>query len=221
VIGCIGQAGASTVALALASAAGTGRVVECCSATRSGLTTAVTAELGHTTTGWRLGRRDNVEILRAGAVHCSVADIPAPHHPAGAEPVVTVLDVGLDLGQVLATPGWLQQQVTTAEQVVLVTSASVPGLRRLEVAATVLRPDRCLAVVVGAARRWHPSASVAAGPTVRALETSGRLVRIPTERALARNGLTGDPLPPALLKTAAGIMRHCQLTATDEKGTSR
>src|SRR5690606_36852067 len=115
VVGCIGQAGASTLALALGTVGGTARVVECCPATRTGLTTAVTAELGHTATGWRLGRRKQVEILRAGEVHCSVADVPAPDHPARPEPVVTVLDVGWDLGPVLATPGWIQQQVTTAD----------------------------------------------------------------------------------------------------------
>jgi hypothetical protein len=214
VIGCIGQAGASTVALALASAAGTGRVVECCSATRTGLTTAVTAELGHTATGWRLGRREQVEILRAGAVHCSVADVPAPDPPAGPEPVVTVLDVGWDLGQVLATPGWVERQVTTAEQLVLVTTTSVPGIRSLEVAATVLGPRRCVAVVVGARRRWRPP-PVATGPTIRALVDSGHLMPAATEKALAHDGLTAAPLPPALLRTAAGILHRCGVTTPD------
>jgi len=221
VIGCIGQAGASTVALALATAAGPARVVECCSATSSGLGTAVTAELGHTATGWRLGRREQVEILRAGAVHCSVTDVPAPDHQAGPEPVVTVLDIGWDLGQVLATPGWIQQQVTTAEQLVLVTTASVPGVRRLEVAATVLGPRRCVAVVVGAGRRWRPSSSVAVGPSIRAIQDAGRLAMIPTDRALTRYGVTADPLPPELLRTAKGLLHHCQTSDTAQKGQSQ
>lgn len=221
VIGCIGQAGASTLALALATVAETTRVVECCSATGTGLTTAVTAELGHTPTGWRLGRREQVEILRAGGVHCSLADIPTPDDPAGPEPVFTVLDVGWDLGQVLATPGWVEQQVGTAEQLVLVTTASVPGLRRLEVAATVLGPRRCVAVVVGVGRRWRPGSSVAAGPSIRAVEDAGRLTRIPTDRALARYGVTSDPLPPALLRAAASILHHCQTSDTAQKGQSQ
>lgn len=221
VLGCIGQAGASTLALALATVAGTARVVECCSATCTGLTTAVTAELGHTITGWRLGRRDQVEILRAGGLHLSVTEVPVPDNTAGPEPAVTVLDVGWDLGQVLATPGWVEQQVHAAEQLVLVTSATMPGLRRLEVAASILGPDRCYAAVVGAGRRWRPPTSVAAGPTIRALDNAGHLLRIPTDRALARYGVSADPLPPGLLKTAAGILHHCGLSEISEKGTSR
>ncbi|KAB7740045.1 hypothetical protein GA707_19700 [Nostocoides sp. F2B08] len=219
VIGCVGQCGASTLALALATAAGDARVVECCSATCSGLTTAATAELGHTPTGWRLGRRDRVEILRAGGVHLSLAEVPLPDHPTGAEPSVTVLDVGWDLGQVLATPGWVEQQVATAETVLLVTSATVPGLRRLDVAATILGPHRCLVALVGAARRWSPPSWTLSSPTLRALQSTDRLIPVATEKHLARDGLSSAPLPPRLLKAAATILTRCHGSASPEKGT--
>jgi len=223
VIGCIGQAGASTMALALATAAGSARVVECCSATCSGLGTAATAELGHTATGWRLGRRDHVEILRAAGVHLSLTEVPVPEDPVGAEPIVTVLDVGWDLGQVLATPGWIEQQVTAAEHLVLVTTATLPGLRRLEVAATLLRPQRCLAVVGGAGRRWRPPL-IAAGPSIRALADSGHLIPVATEKALVGDGITAAPLPPALLRAATGVLRRSGITPVDaslQKGPIR
>jgi hypothetical protein len=219
VIGCVGQCGASTLALALALVAGDARVVECCSATCSGLTTAVTAELGHTPTGWRLGRREQVEILRAGGVHLAVAEVPLPEHPTGAEPSVTVLDVGWDLGQVLATPGWVEQQVDTADQLLLVTSATVPGLRRLDVAASVLGPERCVVAVVGAARRWRLSSWDVSSPRLRALQSTGRLIPVATERHLARDGLSSAPLPPRLLKAAATILTRCHGSASLEKGT--
>lgn len=226
VLGCIGQAGASTMALALATAAGSARVVECCSATSSGLGTAVTAELGHTPTGWRLGRRDHVSIVRASGVHLSLAEVPAPDeptdHPVDTEWSLTVLDVGWDLGHVLATPGWVEDQVTGAEWVVLVTTPTVPGVRRLEVAASLLGPHRCVAVVVGGSRRCRATSSVAAGPSVRALESSQQLARVPRERSLAQDGITAAPLPPALLRAAAGILHRCGITTpatSPEKGT--
>ena len=88
-------------------------------------------------------------------------------------------------------------------------------------AATVLGPRRCVAVVVGAGRRWRPMSSVAAGPSIRAVEDAGRLARIPTDRALARYGVTADPLPPTLLRTAKGILHHCQTSDTAQKGQSQ
>ncbi|KAB7740349.1 hypothetical protein GA707_19540 [Nostocoides sp. F2B08] len=228
VLGCLGQAGASAMALALATAVGPARVVECCSATSSGLGTAVTAELGHTPTGWRLGRRDHVSIVRAAGVHLSLAEVPTPDeptdHPVDTESSLTVLDVGWDLGHVLATPGWVEQQITGAEWVVLVTTPTVPGVRRLEVAASLLGPHRCVAVVVGASRRWRPSSSVAAGPSVHALESTQQLLQIPRQRYLAQDGITAAPLPPALLRAAAGILRRTGITPVDaasEKGPIR
>src|SRR5699024_4085120 len=54
VVGAAGRVGSSTVALALATAADTpARVVECCSPTLSGFTSAASAELGLVSTDWR------------------------------------------------------------------------------------------------------------------------------------------------------------------------
>src|SRR5690606_6821821 len=56
VLGCHGSAGASTLALSLATAAGEPvRVVEAAAAGASGLAGAATAELGPTGTGWVRG----------------------------------------------------------------------------------------------------------------------------------------------------------------------
>ena len=62
VVGCHGGAGASTVALGLAEAAGQGRVLECCTAAASGLASASSAELGSAGDGWIRGSRGSVLI---------------------------------------------------------------------------------------------------------------------------------------------------------------
>ncbi|NHA01212.1 hypothetical protein G5V59_18805 [Nocardioides sp. W3-2-3] len=49
-------------------------------------------------------------------------------------PSLTILDVGWEAGQLLATDCWLAEAVRTADQVVLVTTATVPGMRRASVA---------------------------------------------------------------------------------------
>ena len=63
VIGAHGTAGASTLALAIATAAAPARVVECASTSRSGLVGAATAELGGRD-GWLRGTRDKVVLER-------------------------------------------------------------------------------------------------------------------------------------------------------------
>lgn len=66
VVGSSGSCGATTVALALATAVkGTARVVECTSASLSGLAAASTAELGADGHGWVHGTRDHVQLSRA------------------------------------------------------------------------------------------------------------------------------------------------------------
>src|SRR5690606_19653630 len=115
--------------------------------------------------------------------------------------------------------GWVEQQVDTAETVLLVTSATLPGLRRLDVAASVLGPQRCVVAVVGAARRWRPSSWAVSSPTLRALQSTGRLFPVATEKHLARAGLSSAPLPPRLLKAAATILTRCHGSASLEKGT--
>ncbi|MEP7369849.1 MAG: hypothetical protein ABI662_09355 [Dermatophilaceae bacterium] len=102
VVGAAGASGASTLALALATAAG-GRVVECANLTAFGLAAAPTAELGWHRGGWLQGTRGTVLLERPALVLTSPADVPFPTSPSSpGAPTVTVLDVGWELGQVLA-----------------------------------------------------------------------------------------------------------------------
>ena len=217
VVGCVGRAGASTLALALVTRAGDARVVECCTATGSGLSTAVTAELGTSPTGWVLGRRDRVWVARTDRAVLGPGTLAVPEDPVTAV-TVTVVDVGWDLGQVLATPGWLADCISDAETVVAVTTATIPGVRRLETALTLLGPARVVIAVVGTTRRRWPRALTAAlGPHAGACDRAGRLVAITTDRRLAVRGLDSAPLPASLLRAADTLLR---LTAADhhEKG---
>lgn len=103
VVGCHGSAGASTVALAVATATGGPvRVVEAAGAGGSGLAGAATAELGPTGTGWVRGRRDLAVLDRLHQGYATPAQVPVPDaYPdpvpggeRGAGPVPVVLDVG-------------------------------------------------------------------------------------------------------------------------------
>lgn len=208
VVGIIPQAGATTIALALATVGG-GRVVECCTATASGLGAAATAEMGVTPAGWAIGRRDTVHIARASTILRRVEDVPIPDAaPAGTGS--SVLDVGWDLGQVLTGENWLTAALTTASRVLVVTTVTVPGLRRVQVAAELLGPDRVVVAARGPQlRRWPREARGAAGSHVRALDEAGRWVAVPYERGLAVRGLDPTPLPRPLLAVAQDLWRRC------------
>jgi len=218
VLGCVGQAGASTLALAIATVAGRARVVECCSATASGLAGAATAELGTTGGGWALARREEVTLARACGVLAGVGEVPAPPDPAA--PVeLTVLDVGWDLGQVMATGGWVADTVSEACTVVAVTSATVPGLRRGENALTLLGADRVVLAVVGPARRrWPRPLAAAVGPQAATVERAGRMVCVPVHGRLAIHGLDTTALPRPVLGAAATILGQAGLGTPPSEG---
>jgi hypothetical protein len=221
VIGCAGSCGASTIALALADAsAAPARVVECSSVTASGLAAASTAELGLHESGWRRGTRDGVLLERAGDVLVSIAEVPTPSTPD--RPIgLTVLDVGWEIGQVLTTPAWLVAQVRSADLVVLVTTATVPGLRRLEGALELLAGTSTCAAVIGPKRKkWPRPVGYSAGPLTRALEAAGCLVDVPQDRALAITGLDATPLPAPLLDAAATLLRLLPAADTTMKGNT-
>jgi len=221
VIGCIGSCGASTIALALAdSAAFPARVVECNSVTASGLVAASTAELGLHESGWTRGTRDGVLLERASNVLVSVEEVPTPSIP---DRIIglTVLDVGWEIGQVLTTPAWLGEQVLSADLVILVTAATVPGLRRLEGALELLAGTSTCAAVIGPKRKkWPRPVGYSAGPLTRALEAAGRLVDVPQDRALAIAGLDATPLPTPLLDVAAALLELLLTAYTTKKGNT-
>ncbi|MHB1011021.1 MAG: hypothetical protein ACYCTH_00135 [Cellulomonas sp.] len=214
VVGVIPQAGASALALAVATVCG-GRVVECCTATASGLGSAATAEMGSTPGGWVVGRRDGVHIARTSAIHRCVDEVPLPEDALPGT-TVSVLDVGWDLGQVLTGDGWLNDALRRAPAVLLVATLTVPGLRRLEVAADLLGADRVVVAARGP-RRWARELRSTVGPTVRALHESDRWTSVPQDRELARRGLDSAPLPRPLLAAAQDLWRRCDAVGNQTK----
>ncbi|QSR24093.1 hypothetical protein CFH99_00435 [Nocardioides aromaticivorans] len=222
VIGCAGSVGASTVALATGlAAAAPVRVVECCSVTASGLAAASTAELGLHPTDWRQGRRDHVLLERASEVLAGVDEVPLPTtDPHGAEhdTQLTILDIGWEAGQLLATDCWLAEAVRTADQLVLVTTATVPGMRRAGVAMDLLanhwQPEQIALAVRGPRRKkWPRGLEYAGGPGVRRALASDRFVEIPEDRELAVNGLDSRPVPAPLISAARQLLEPAHLTA--------
>jgi hypothetical protein len=222
VIGCAGSVGASTIALAAGlAAAGPVRVIECCSVTASGLAAASTAELGLHPTDWRQGKRDHVLLERASEVLAGVDEIPLPID-AENETQLTILDVGWEAGQLLATDCWLAEAVHTADQVVLVTTATVPGMRRASVALELLanqwQPEQITLAVRGPRRKkWPPGLEHAGGPAVRRALVADRCVEIPEDRELAVNGLDSRPVPAPLISAARQLLEPAHLrTDTSE-----
>jgi len=214
VIGAGGGVGATTLALALAAASTTpARVVECCSASASGLAAASTAELGATDTGWRRGLRDGAHhrilLERAAGPIPTAAAVPLPTEPDGAV-AVTFLDCGWDLDHLLSG-GWFAQLVTAAPALVVAATATIPGLRRLEVTLAALgADDHSTGVHVGVLgprrKKWGRPVEGSLGAATRALDTTGALVEIPLDRALATHGLSSAPLPQPLLNAASQLL---------------
>ncbi|MDN5898550.1 MAG: hypothetical protein L0H74_00605 [Brachybacterium sp.] len=216
ILGCGGAVGASTVAVAAGLAAPhPARVVECCSVSASGLAAASTAELGLDPSGWSLGKRDHLRIERASEVLTEVEDVPAPVE-AEHENQLTILDVGWEVGALMNSTSWLGSAVRTADRLIVVTTATVPGLRRLEGALEILAPHRDLERVVVAVRgprrkKWPRGVDHSAGPRVRRLLAADAVVEIPEDRSLATTGLDSHPVPAPLIATARGLLDPAQL----------
>ena len=218
VIGCAGQSGTTTVALALATVSGSARVVECCTATASGLAAAATAELGRGENAWALGRRDRVWMARTSQVLLVPEETPLPDSPpAGVD--LTVLDIGWEIGQVMASGGWIRDQLESASSLVLVTTPTVPAMRRLEMALTLLDPQKIAVAVRGTHPRCWPKALLAAlGSRSAAAVKNGPVVAIPSDKGLLLRGLDSSPLPATLLKAAGTLLGHTAPGIHHQKG---
>jgi len=195
VVGCGGGVGAATLALALATVAGApSRVVECCPPIASGLPAAANAELG-IEGPWRCGSRGDVLLERPTATD---ATVPVP---AASAVEWTFLDAAWTTVSDPAT-GWLSSLLRTLDEVVLVTNATVPGIRRLESCAELLGRD-ALGVVVGPTiKRWPRPVKVAAA----GIPALVHLADFPLDSRLQVTGLTPDPLPAPLLKAAQNVL---------------
>ncbi|WKN46675.1 hypothetical protein [Nocardioides sp. Arc9.136] len=217
VIGSAGSVGASTVALATGlAAAAPVRVIECCSVTASGLAAASTAELGLHPTDWRQGKRDHVLLERASEVLAGVDEVPLPTD-AEHDAQLTILDIGWEAGQLLATDCWLAEAVRTADQVVLVTTATVPGMRRAGVVMDLLaghwQPEQITLAIRGPRRKkWPRGLEHAGGPAVRCALGADRCVEIPEDRDLAVNGLDSRPVPAPLVSAARQLLEPQHLS---------
>lgn len=204
-VGCVGSAGASTTALAVATVLGSARVVECCPVTVSGLCWASSAELGAVGKGWLRGHRDGVVVERRADQIERPEDLPQPA-PAPTEVDWTLLDYPAGIGALVRAEGWLGDLARTTPTVVAVTRPTVPGMRRLESVIELLGESRCLPVLVGAEKRWPKPAVQAMGPQTRALHAEHRLVALPFVLSLAVHGLTPEPLPSLLLAAASQLV---------------
>lgn len=219
IIGCAGRTGATAAAVAIATAAGQARVIECCTSSASGLAGASTAELGHTGDRlWARGTRGQVLLERGTTVMSQVGQVPPPA-PAAGGLALSVLDIGWELAQVLSTPCWVSQQLRQTPSVIAVTAATIPGLRRLEGALTLLHGGtQVVAAVLGPRRnRWARGLEPSMGALTRALDRAGLLIELPEDRDLAVRGLDTASLPAPLLATGAHLLRLTGAGAT-EKG---
>ena len=203
VVGCLGGAGASTVALGLASAAENARVVECCTVAASGLAAASSAELGTTPDGWVQGSRGPVLVERRGERIAAPAQCPAPTTSTWS---LTVLDCGWDVDLLVGDDGWLGATIRNVPAAVVVTRPTVPGMRRLEAAVGLLGLDRVCAVVVGLEKRWPRPVEQALGPSGRALRAAGRLIGLPHDPTLAMEGLTPEPLHAPIVAGCSAVL---------------
>jgi hypothetical protein len=209
VVRCASAYGATTLALALATAADTeARVVACSSGSTSGLAAASTAELGTHPSGWMQGTRGDVLLQRADHALASVHDIPPPM--PGTKTTLTILDVGWELGQVLNTASWLAGQLKNAAAGVVVTCAMVPGFRHLEGALALLQGSPTVVAVIGPPlKRWPKPVHNSAGSLTRPVSKPSPPVCYPGLPPAARTGL-----PPAsndeLNELRAPIQGHLQ-----------
>ncbi|MEO6605986.1 MAG: hypothetical protein ABIN55_10270 [Aeromicrobium sp.] len=204
VAGATGRVGASTTAIALAAAANTDvRVVECSSTHRTGMMAATISELGVDDAGWRRGARDAIRIERTTTTFERPAEVPPP---SSANCDLTIVDVGWDLTHLLNGDSWLAGVVRSAP-LVLVSVATVPGLRALDAALrlTGQREDIWCAVVGPARRRWPRGLQLAATGFGH-LDERGRLFAIPEIPSITLNGLTQDPLPTRLVSACQPIL---------------
>jgi hypothetical protein len=207
VVGASGRVGASLCAVGLATAAEEpSRVVECSPMHTTGLAAATTAELGVTAAGWRRGTRGTVQIERTTSSYESVDDVPVPE--AG-DSVLTVIDAGWDLNQILRSSSWLGTVVTNVP-LMIVTVATIPGLRALDIALQMTsRPDDTWCAVVGPPlKKWPKQLRVSADQRVHAAIDTGRLSTIPHAADLSLSGLTTEPLPPHLVAAATPVLGH-------------
>lgn len=196
VVGAHGTAGASTLALAIATVAAPARVVECARTSRSGLVGAATAEHG-SRDGWLRGTRDGVVLERWNEE--ATGKTPTP--PVG--PVnTTVVDVGSHLPDPSAEP-WLTSTLEGLSPVVIVGDLSLHGIRRIQQTQSVLDIRACLVAIRGPKPHRSPRD---VRQSLRELDPSVPLVHVPDDPRLRFRGVDISPLPLSLLAAAEQVL---------------
>lgn len=212
VLGCHGACGATTLAVAVAAVLDRPvRVVEAVPAGSSGLTGFATAELGDTGLGWVRGRRDQVILDRLCTGDGRLDQVRVPD-PEPHELALQLLDTA-GTGPFALSAGWVRSTVLAAERLVLVTTATVPGLRGLERVLDELGtcPRRVVVAIQGPRRRrWPREVTACAGPRTQSLLERAE-VQVPHDPGLAVRGLDTSPLPRGVLSAATTITHLLQL----------
>lgn len=199
-------AGATVVAVAIADAVshttgagGPTHLVDLARPDLSGMTSAAECEIRSPYVGWRVGRRGAVTILRPALPQSSPTSDPLlPEFEGG----LLVLDPGRAWAELItgAHPFW---ELARQQQVVVVCRATVPGVRRAELALAGLDGEPILAAV--GARRWPRTVEASFGPRLAAVVDAGRAALIPADRSVEINGVGPEPLPKAVAAAAARL----------------
>src|SRR5690606_8341396 len=103
------------------------------------------------------------------------------------------IDIAWPAEALLAAECWPRELLVGTEPLLLVTTATVPGLRRLETTLALLAEhrdvSRCVVAVLGPRwARWPGPVRHSTGPRAKALAQTGRVVAIPCDRRLAITG---------------------------------
>lgn len=221
VLGAHGGAGASTVALALADAAaaqGRGvRLISCAPPARCGLLAVSSVEFGISIDGqWLRGRRGSKITVERPTGSDPASNWPGLADARSAAGPLRILDVA-------PTGEQLPASLVSAVVVVLVFRVNVPGVQRAErvlgelqqLAGSGVGGSVVLLAGVGP-RRWPGVVTASVGPLLRQHQRDGHLVAIPFDRALERTGLTSSPLPNAIGKAAARLLRLAEPAMTSQ-----
>lgn len=206
------------------------RLIEATPTGCSGLSGFATAELGQSPSGWVRGRRDQLVLdrLTAGYVSPELVQLPdaEPSPDVETRPVLNLLDAGWPVGTILQAGGWVRDAVLDADRLVLVTTATIPGLRRVEIVLHKLDPEPGSVVVAvrgPGRRRWSRQVASCLGPRTTSL-SPGALVEVPHDPGLAVRGLDTSPLPGGVLSAAITITQLLQLASSshpNQEGSTR
>jgi hypothetical protein len=215
VLAAHGGAGSSTVALALAdelthdvpavgdAARSPVRLVDRAVPESSGLVAAAEREVASPYPGWRARQRGPVVIYALD-----------PSCPSPSSDWVAFFEgeghTIVDFGRPWPCEGLPCSDEST--RTLVVCRATVPGVRRAELALAEIGGDVLLAAV--GSRRWPGEVEATFGPRTRSVVEDGRCVLFPSHRRLERCGPDSSPFPRRITASAsrlAGLL--CPLTS--------